>query len=75
MSTKKKTLVEYNGKYPFAKMNIGDSAFIPFNGEDKETMINRVSVAMANFWKFHPSFRFTMETKEKGIRVWRIKVK
>ena len=54
-------------KYPFAKMKIGDSFFVP-NGK-----VNTISVSVATFHKNNKPKRFTCRTVEGGIRVWRIK--
>lgn len=58
----------YN-RYPFGKMEIGDSFFV-------ELEPKRVSAAAATYRRMHPGFRFcTRKVREGGkcgTRVWRI---
>jgi hypothetical protein len=55
-------------KYPFKTMEVGDSFFVPANGEALQRVQNRVS----NSWKRHASKRFLSRQIDGGVRVWRI---
>jgi hypothetical protein len=51
-----------NRKYPFDKMNIGDSI-----------LLNRHSRASAYYYRLeHPEFHFVLRREEKGLRIWRV---
>ena len=54
-------------KYPFAKMKVGDSFFVP------EGKLNRISTSMAYFHNHNKPKRVTARTIEGGVRIWRIK--
>jgi hypothetical protein len=54
--------------YPFAKMHVGDSFFVPFSRGAKA----RVYQAKYLFEKKHPGYKFLMVTQQaqKGFRLW-----
>lgn len=54
-------------KYPFAKMKVGDSFFVP------EGKLTRISTSMAYFHNHNKPKRVTARTIEGGVRIWRIK--
>jgi hypothetical protein len=61
-------------KYPFNKLNIGDSFFIPFNKDSKLNLGNSLRIS-AILWakRNNPKIRFTTRSSNGGIRIWRIK--
>lgn len=60
--------VEGRTKYPFARMEVGDSFFA--KGDKKK--VNSVTVAAATFKKNNAGYNFTCRTNNEGVRVWRI---
>lgn len=55
-------------KYPFAKMEVGDSFFVPINREkEMKSVASSCSLYGKKF-----SRRFTARTVHGGVRVWRI---
>ena len=59
-------------KYPFATMNVGDSFFVPFDGEDPNTVRERIG-SPAGQWSRRHEQKFTVRRVAGGMRVWRIK--
>lgn len=57
-------------KYPFTEMEIGDSFFLPDNGDDTNTMPRLRGAASAHAKKFGK--RFATRAVEGGIRCWRL---
>ena len=68
-------------RYPFGKMNVGDSIFIPMEPEDNVTrMKNRLSQACRTFGqKQDPEWKFILRqrleqvkgSEVSGVRIWR----
>ena len=59
-------------KYPFGRMDVGDSFIVPFDDEDISRVRNRVSQAINKAQKKSPSMRFTLRKLPEGVRVWRV---
>lgn len=61
-------------KYPWAKMEIGDSFFVPANGCSMRNVQDRFASAAAQWAKRHGSKFATRQVKEPepGVRVWRV---
>lgn len=62
-----------HGKYPYTKMEVGDSFAINAKADEDITIIRnrlRQSAAWANR-RYAPA-RFSVRTTETGVRVWRI---
>jgi hypothetical protein len=63
-------------KYPFGKMDIGDSFFVPLDGLHPATIKVRLSSAGYHFRKHNAGFRFShrnaVEGDVPGVRVWRV---
>lgn len=57
-----------SSKYPFGKMEVGDSFFI----KEKEVVLNSVSSAAHHYGK-HNNKKFSIRKAENGYRIWRIK--
>lgn len=53
-------------KYPFDKMEVGDSFFVP--GYDCQQFSSRISTA-----QLRTGYTFTGRTSPEGVRIWRIK--
>jgi hypothetical protein len=60
--------VPQRGKYPFKKMQVGESFFVPANGEPRQVVQNRIT----NSWKYCRPKRFVSHQVDGGVRVWRI---
>ena len=64
-------------RYPFAKMNVGDSIFIPLKeGDNANRLKNRLSQASRTFGiKQEPEqkfiLRYRLENETSGVRIWR----
>tara|TARA_R110000803_G_scaffold132008_6_gene199271 strand:+ start:4445 stop:4777 length:333 start_codon:yes stop_codon:yes gene_type:complete len=64
-------------KYPFGKMNEGDSFFIPLRqGDQIDRMKNRLSQSTRTYGKKqtpeqHFRIRLRLENEISGVRVWR----
>tara|TARA_R100000742_G_C4273256_1_gene92761 strand:- start:88 stop:348 length:261 start_codon:yes stop_codon:yes gene_type:complete len=64
-------------KYPFDKMETGDSIFFPLGEEDNaQRMKNRLSQATRTYGKKqepeqHFVIRYRLENEVSGVRVWR----
>tara|TARA_R100000935_G_scaffold58035_1_gene93636 strand:+ start:1679 stop:1936 length:258 start_codon:yes stop_codon:yes gene_type:complete len=64
-------------KYPFDKMDAGDSIFFPLDGEDNANrMKNRLAQATRTYGKKqeperHFVIRYRLENEVSGVRVWR----
>lgn len=56
-------------KYPFPRMDVGDSFFIPAT----DIVGSRVSVALNYYKKKNPKKAFITRKSADGMRVWRIK--
>lgn len=64
-------------KYPWYEMEVMDSFFVPWNGEEVKKFATRISVAMS-YARKRRDVRFTLRRIFKqgvflGCRVWRIK--
>jgi hypothetical protein len=55
------------GKYPFARMRVGDSFFV-----DDLARISAVRTALRYRMRCHHGERYTARKKPTGIRVWRV---
>lgn len=53
-------------KYPFSKMEVGDSVFFP--GENSSS---RCSIA-AHAYGHRVGWKFSVRTMDGGVRIWRI---
>lgn len=53
------------------KMNIGDSFFLLFEGDNKEEFSGRIR-SRVYAWSKRSGQRFTVRIVDGGIRVWRI---
>ncbi len=66
-------------KYPYLKMNIGDSFLIPYNGKDPKHLAKCMYSSSNNFGRYSsPKLgfairKFAVRQEETGIRVWRLK--
>jgi|TARA_R110000772_G_scaffold245962_1_gene359578 hypothetical protein len=64
-------------KYPFDKLEVGDSIFFPLSDEDNANrMKNRLAQATRTFGKKatperHFVIRYRLEDEVSGVRVWR----
>ena len=64
-------------RYPFAKMNVGDSIFIPLKeGDNANRLKNRLSQASRTFGKKQEPeqkfiLRYRLENETSGVRIWR----
>jgi len=64
----------YTGMYPFHKMKVGDSFFIPCSPTTQAKYGARVSNAGANYKKrYNSKFKVAYRKVTGGIRVWRIR--
>ena len=60
-------------KYPFNRLNVGDSFVFPVGiDDDREAIQNRLQSAAAN-WGRSRGMRFVTRRVTQGIRVWRVK--
>ncbi len=66
-----------NIKYPFAKMEVGDSIFIVLKeGDNADRLKNRLSQASRTFGKRQTPeqkfiLRYRLEKEISGVRIWR----
>lgn len=58
-------------RYPFAHMKIGDSFFVPANGDEKRN-INKNLSALGNHFGKRNGMKFKTRVVDGGIRVWRV---
>jgi hypothetical protein len=56
-----------NGKYPFARMEVGDSFFI----EADEQTAQRIQNRACNAYRYYRPKEFATRRIEGGIRIWR----
>jgi hypothetical protein len=56
--------------YPLAKMEVGDSFFVPFAGEDPPIVRQRLNFALWGGTR-KMKMRFATRGTEDGFRVWR----
>lgn len=69
--TNTKPLPKARRRYPFAKMKVGDSCYVPFGERTYEkARLNTSSAAYT--WGFKHGRKFTVRREGEGIRVWRI---
>lgn len=57
--------------YPFSSLEIGDSFFVPYDGNDPNYIRRKVFSASCQAGKRHGK-KYTGRKLEHGIRVWRI---
>lgn len=62
-------LVRPPRKWPWNRMKVGDSFFI----EGDKTTAARIRGAANERARTHPGEKYTVRTKDKGARCWRIK--
>ena len=63
---------EDRARYPFKKMNVGDSVLLkPKTGEDRLKFHRRVSANRSLFQKRNPGVELISRSVDGGIRVWR----
>lgn len=61
-------------KYPFLKMEVGDSFFVPCEKiKVNKTSCSIHSLAKANCKRANLDYKFTVSGSENGVRIWRIK--
>jgi hypothetical protein len=61
-------------KYPFDKMNPGDSFLIKCDPSDKTRARRNVYSAMKTFVaRYHPDWFFIVRVNKDGVRIWRQK--
>lgn len=64
-------------KYPFDKMDVGDSFFVPFENINAVTLYNRIKSSAKQYSRMHHNgtrhFVGRILRKEGGIRIWRDK--
>jgi hypothetical protein len=56
-------------KYPFAEMQVGDSFFLPCDGETERASVLTYA---KNHRKTTPNFAITTRKVDGGLRVWRV---
>ena len=61
-----------HGKFPFRKMNVGDSFYIEFGENDADWLCRNLRESASKFKKRNPDFNYTSRTCKEGIRLWRI---
>lgn len=79
MPTSRKGLRPYTGRFPFDKMNVGDSFALPVNEGDNSADIATMLSASARAYsrtRHENKFAFTVLTREIGdgkreVRIWR----
>jgi hypothetical protein len=54
-------------KYPFNKMEIGESFLVPLN------KLKTIRTAIGLYKKKHPEWGYASRTLPEGFRIWRIK--
>lgn len=59
-------------KYPFARMDIGDSFLVPAYNGNRKVVQRRVAV-MATHENKKNGKRYTVRMAQRGVRCWRIK--
>ena len=60
---------EGRSKYPFPKMEVGDSFFVP----SKDIVGARISVALNYYKRKNPKKTFISRKSADGMRIWRTK--
>ena len=62
-------------RYPLAQLVVGESFFVPCNGEEPKKVRNRIGPTMTHLY-YRDKKRFKSRTVEEngvvGIRVWRV---
>ena len=65
------------GKYPWGKMMVGDSFYVPFAEMATPKNLNQILLSSARHYnnRLEPGDRmkFTTRKDENGVRIWRIK--
>ena len=62
------TGAQRTAKYPFGKMEVGDSVFVP-----SEKRLSGIHSCATYYGLRHPPKKFTTRKVEGGYRIWRIK--
>lgn len=63
-------VVKTRSKWPFGKMEVGDSFIIP---KGDYINMNNIYSAASHYGKRHGGMKFTTKACDEGRRVWRIK--
>lgn len=58
-------------KWPWTKLQVGDSFLVPFNGDDALVVRHRMRTQCINTGK-KLKMKFRAERHNRGVRVWRI---
>lgn len=65
-----------NERWPWAKMEVGDSFFTPANGQEMKYVRSKISTCALSWGKRHSGERFatrvTDENGGRGVRIWRV---
>lgn len=70
ISQKRKEII----RFPFEKMEVGDSFFIPSSDQAINAARSSLFTAIRTFNIFHnKTYKILTRAQEKGLRVWRIK--
>jgi len=60
-------------RYPFRDMEIGDSFFVPLNGEKSSKVFARIAGAAIRDARSRGGIKYAVRSVEGGVRVWRVK--
>ncbi len=58
-------------KYPWRKLKVGDSFFVPGDDWEIKSMMNSLT-SCKNWATYKTGFRFVMRSVLGGIRIWRV---
>jgi hypothetical protein len=58
-------------KYPFRKLQVGQSFLVPCTRWDKKKATNSLTSCRRNAEKKMPGKKFALRTERDGIRIWR----
>jgi len=58
-------------KLPWDDLDIGQSFFVPFDGDDPKKIVNRLN-AQQVYYKKRRNKLFTRRALPTGIRIWRV---
>ena len=59
-------------RYPFSKMEVGDSFLVPLDGSSTHEVQSRLA-ANGGYWAKKLGVKFATRAVDEGVRVWRIK--
>lgn len=63
---------ERKSKYPFARMNVGDSFFVPTTNETFDNIRHAVYAAACHYAKRNGGGRYKTRAVPGGLRIWRV---